>query len=92
MPDWLAALQPWWPDAAAFLRMGRHGAYVWPAFGLCALALALEWLALARQAARLRARQHLQAQHLQASAAAPASPPAPANASPSAPPSPHSAP
>ncbi len=55
MPDWLLALRPWWPDWAAFLKMGKHGAYVWPAFGLCALALALEWWALARRAARLRA-------------------------------------
>lgn len=49
MPDWLSqALTPWWPDVAAFLRMGKHGAYVWPAFGLCALALALEWWGLSR--------------------------------------------
>lgn len=62
MPDWLRALQPWWPDLAAFWRMGRHGAYVWPAFGLCALALALEWWALARHATRLRQMQSLAAQ------------------------------
>lgn len=90
MPDWLAALQPWWPDAATFLRMGRHGAYVWSTFGLCALALALEWHILARQAARLRERQQLQTQALQASAAAPARPSATANDNPSAPSIPHS--
>ncbi|MCA0326741.1 MAG: heme exporter protein CcmD [Proteobacteria bacterium] len=51
----LDALQPWWPDWASFLAMGRHGAYVWSAFGLCALALALEGGSLARQARRQRA-------------------------------------
>lgn len=51
MSDWLT---PWWPDLAAFLRMGRHGAYVWPALALCALALLAEWQALATRARRLR--------------------------------------
>ncbi len=54
MSDVLNLLTPWWPDVAAFLRMGRHGAYVWPAFGVCALALGLEWWALRRQAQRMR--------------------------------------
>ncbi len=54
MPEALNWLTPWWPDVAAFLQMGKHGAYVWPAFGLCALALGLEWWALRRQARRLR--------------------------------------
>jgi heme exporter protein D len=44
----LEALTPWWPDFASFLRMGRHGFYVWASFGACALALGLEWLALKR--------------------------------------------
>lgn len=43
----------WWPDWAAFLRMGRHGAYVWPAVALTVAALAAEQLALRRQARRL---------------------------------------
>ena len=47
-------LTPWWPDVAAFLQMGKHGAYVWPAFGACALVLAWEWCGLARQVRRLR--------------------------------------
>ncbi|MDO5289655.1 MAG: heme exporter protein CcmD [Pseudomonadota bacterium] len=51
MPDWLTqALTPWWPSVAAFLRMGKHGVYVWSAYGLCALALALEWWRLSRAA------------------------------------------
>lgn len=48
----LEALKPWWPDLAAFLRMGRHGFYVWTSFGACALALLLEWLMLRRQQRR----------------------------------------
>ena len=53
MPDWLqAALTPWWPDWAAFLRMGRHGAYVWPTLAICAGVLALEWWQLGRRARR----------------------------------------
>lgn len=46
----LEALTPWWPDVAAFLRMGRHGVYVWTAFGACALAVALEAWVLWRPA------------------------------------------
>ena len=38
-------LTPWWSDFGAFVQMGKHGAYVWPAFGVCALALAGEWCA-----------------------------------------------
>ena len=48
------ALTPWWPDVAAFVQMGRHGFYVWTAFGICALALALEWWALRRRIRALR--------------------------------------
>ena len=47
-------LTPWWSDFGAFVQMGKHGAYVWPAFGVCALALAGEWCALKKQAARVR--------------------------------------
>ena len=47
-------LTPWWSDIGAFVQMGQHGAYVWPAFGACALALAAEWWSLRRQAARIR--------------------------------------
>ncbi|WP_431191519.1 heme exporter protein CcmD [Ottowia testudinis] len=39
--------------------MGKHGAYVWPAFGVCALALSLEWWALSQRAHVLRAGQPL---------------------------------
>ncbi|MDT7838711.1 heme exporter protein CcmD [Aquabacterium sp. OR-4] len=52
MPDWLnTLLTPWWPDLAAFARMGRHGAYVWPTVALTALALAAEWAWLRREQA-----------------------------------------
>ena len=47
-------LTPWWTDFGSFVEMGKHGAYVWPAFGVCALALAGEWWALSRQALRVR--------------------------------------
>ncbi|MDO5692302.1 MAG: heme exporter protein CcmD [Pseudomonadota bacterium] len=50
----MSFLTPWWNDLGAFVQMGKHGAYVWPAFGVCALALALEWAGLRRQARRLR--------------------------------------
>ena len=50
----LAALRPWWPDWAAFVAMGRHGDVVWPAVAICAAALALEQIALARRAGRQR--------------------------------------
>ena len=49
------ALTPWFTDFSAFLQMGKHGVYVWPAFGVSALALAWEWWGQARQARRLRA-------------------------------------
>jgi heme exporter protein CcmD len=49
----LEALTPWWPDFASFLQMGKHGPYVWGAFGFCALALALEWWSLRRRARAL---------------------------------------
>ena len=44
------ALTPWFTDFSAFLQMGKHGVYVWPAFGVSALALAWEWWGQARQA------------------------------------------
>ena len=47
-------LTPWWSDFGAFVQMGKHGAYVWSAFGVCALALAGEWWGLSRQALRVR--------------------------------------
>jgi heme exporter protein CcmD len=43
---------PWWPDFASFLRMGKHGFYVWSSFGVCALTLAAEWWLLWRQRRR----------------------------------------
>jgi heme exporter protein CcmD len=57
VPDVLDVfLTPWWPDVASFLRMGRHGLYVWPTLAICALALAGEWVVLARGERRLRER------------------------------------
>ena len=54
MPDVLTSfLTPWWPDLASFLRMGRHGLYVWPTLAICALALGGEWLLLVRDERRL---------------------------------------
>ncbi|MDO5623665.1 MAG: heme exporter protein CcmD [Pseudomonadota bacterium] len=47
-------MQPWFSDFQAFVQMGRHGAYVWPAFGITALALAWEWWALRRRARAVR--------------------------------------
>lgn len=44
----------WWPDWAAFWRMGRHAAYVWPAVALTAGALLAEHWALGRRARRQR--------------------------------------
>jgi heme exporter protein CcmD len=55
--SWLSWLTPWWPDWAAFVQMGRHGAYVWPAVAACVLALGLEWATLRRRAQRLAHRQ-----------------------------------
>ena len=42
----------WWSDWASFLRMGRHGVYVWGSVAAVAVALAGEQVAL-----RLRARR-----------------------------------
>ncbi|PXW93375.1 heme exporter protein CcmD [Sphaerotilus hippei] len=50
MPD---LMTPWWPDLATFLRMGRHGPYVWSALAVCALALAAEGWSLRQRARRL---------------------------------------
>ena len=59
----LEALTPWWPDWSAFLQMGRHGAYVWSAFGVCAVAVACEAWALRRQARALRAADSAEGAH-----------------------------
>ena len=52
-------LTPWWSDFGTFLQMGKHGAYGWPAFGLCALAplpaIALDGPGPAPAAFRVRA-------------------------------------
>jgi heme exporter protein D len=59
----LEAFTPWWPDWAAFLQMGRHGAYVWSAFGICAVAVACEAWALRRQARALHAAHSTEGPH-----------------------------
>lgn len=46
-----------WGGWQAFLHMGGHGPYVWGSFGVVALGLVLEHLAL--QAAHRRARKEL---------------------------------
>lgn len=46
----LELVTPWFADLASFVRMGRHGVYVWSALSLCAGALALEWWALRQPA------------------------------------------
>lgn len=57
MPDLLTSfLTPWWPDLASFLRMGRHGLYVWPTLAICLLALAGEWWLLKRRERQLARR------------------------------------
>lgn len=53
---WLGWFAPWWPDLAAFFRMGRHGVYVWASVALTAAALAAEWLLLRQRRAKLHAR------------------------------------
>jgi heme exporter protein CcmD len=35
--------------------MGKHGLYVWPTLGICAVALAGEWLLLQQRERRLKA-------------------------------------
>jgi len=45
-----------WQSLADFARMGTYGLYVWGAYGVCLLALALEvWLARRRLRAALLA-------------------------------------
>jgi heme exporter protein D len=39
-------------DLQEFLRMGGYGAYVWPAYGLTALVLVLNWVSARRSEAR----------------------------------------
>lgn len=51
--NWLGWFTPWWPDFASFLRMGRHGLYVWASVALTAAALGLEWILLRRRSAKL---------------------------------------
>ncbi|MDR0274494.1 MAG: heme exporter protein CcmD [Burkholderiaceae bacterium] len=53
---------PWWSDWASFLRMGRHGLYVWGSVAAVAVALAGEQWALRRRARRVRRAQQLAAQ------------------------------
>jgi len=56
VPDAFSSfLTPWWPDVASFLRMGKHGLYVWPTLAICAVALAGEWLLLQQRERRLKA-------------------------------------
>jgi len=47
----------WWSDWASFLRMGRHGVYVWGSVAVVAVALVGEQLALRRRAQRVRRAQ-----------------------------------
>jgi heme exporter protein CcmD len=51
--NWLGWFTPWWPDFSSFLRMGRHGSYVWGSVALTLAALGLEWVLLRRRAAKL---------------------------------------
>jgi len=48
-----AAMTPYWGSFADFLAMGGYGLYVWGSFGVCALALAVELLALRAHRKRL---------------------------------------
>uniref|UniRef100_UPI0033418D9F heme exporter protein CcmD n=1 Tax=Castellaniella defragrans TaxID=75697 RepID=UPI0033418D9F len=45
----------WWGDWASFLRMGRHGVYVWSSVAVVIVALAGEQWMLMRRARRARA-------------------------------------
>lgn len=49
MNDWLGWFTPWWPDWASFLRMGKHGPYVWGSVVLTMAALGIEWGLLRRR-------------------------------------------
>jgi heme exporter protein D len=40
-----------WNSASEFFAMGGYGLYVWGSFGVCAVALAAEWV-LVRQRSR----------------------------------------
>lgn len=53
--SWTQWLQPWWSDLASFLRMGRHGPYVWSSVALTAAALGLERWLLCRRGRELDA-------------------------------------
>lgn len=46
-------MTPYWGSVADFLAMGGYGLYVWGSFGVCALALAAELLALRAHRKRL---------------------------------------
>ncbi len=54
MNDWLGWFTPWWPDWPSFLRMGRHGPYVWGSVALTAAALGIEWGLLRRCVSKLK--------------------------------------
>jgi heme exporter protein CcmD len=47
----------WWGDWASFLRMGRHGVYVWGSVAATIVALVAEQLALQLRARRVRQAQ-----------------------------------
>ena len=44
-----------WGSASEFFAMGGHGLYVWGSFGVTALAIAIEMLALRARCARAAA-------------------------------------
>lgn len=46
-------MTPYWHSVSDFLSMGGYGLYVWGSFGVTALALALELLALRARRRRL---------------------------------------
>jgi heme exporter protein D len=46
-------LAPYWSSASDFLAMGGYGLYVWGSFGVTALALLMELLALRGRRRRL---------------------------------------
>lgn len=43
-----------WGSAAEFFAMGGYGLYIWGAYGMTALIIALELIALARRGRALR--------------------------------------
>jgi len=51
----------WWSDWASFLRMGRHGVYVWGSVAAVAVALAGEQVALRLRARRVHRGQQIAA-------------------------------